>query len=46
MIYIILSAVSVVMLFGSVCSCFKLGDRDGICQYDSHKAEKGEEDCL
>ena len=45
MIYIILAVVAVVMLFGSVCACFKLGDRDGICQY-THKAEKGEEDCL
>lgn len=39
MIYLILSAVSVALLFGSVCTCFKLGDRDGICKYNSHKDE-------
>ena len=33
MIYIIAVIVSVVMLLGSVCVCFKLGDRDGICDY-------------
>ena len=46
MIYIILSAVAVVMLFGSVCACFKLGDRDGICKYDPTDNERGETDCL
>ena len=34
MIYIILGVVSVVMLFGSVCACFQVGENDGICKYD------------
>lgn len=34
MIYIIFTIVSVVMLFGSVCACFKVGQADGICKYD------------
>lgn len=38
MIYLVLTIVSVVMLFGSVCACFKLGEKDGICQY--HPSEE------
>ena len=38
-IYIILAAVSVVLLLGSICTCFKLGDRDGICNYDYKKGD-------
>ena len=46
MIYLILSAVSVVLLFGAICTCFKLGENDGICQYDPTDLERGETDCL
>ena len=34
MIYIILTIVSVVMFFGSVCTCSKMGQNDGICNYN------------
>ena len=34
MITMILSIVSVVLLFGSVSACFKWGQDDGICDYD------------
>ena len=44
MIYIILGIVSVVMLFGSVCACFKWGEDEGICQYGHN--ERSETDCL
>ena len=41
MIYIILGIVSVTMLFGAICTCFKLGKNDGICQYDPTDDERG-----
>lgn len=33
MIYLVLAVVSVVMLFGSICACFQVGQNDGICNY-------------
>lgn len=41
MMYLFLAVVSVVMFFGSVCNCFKVGQNEGICQYDYDEAEKG-----
>ncbi len=37
MIYIILAVVSGVVLFGAVCTCFKMGQKDGICKYGNDK---------
>lgn len=34
MIYILSAVFAVVMFFGSVCTCFKWGEDDGICNYN------------
>lgn len=34
MIYLILAVFAVVVLFGSVCTCSKMGQDDGICNYN------------
>ncbi|MBE6693952.1 MAG: hypothetical protein E7589_04240 [Ruminococcaceae bacterium] len=31
--YVLVAMMSVVMLAGSVCNCFKLGEAEGICKY-------------
>lgn len=31
--YVSVAAMSVLMLAGSVCNCFKLGEAEGICKY-------------
>ena len=39
MIYIILAVVSIIMLFGTICTCFKVGQVDGICKYNTSEDE-------
>ena len=41
MLYFVLTIALTIMFFGSICNCFKVGQNDGICQYDYDEAEKG-----
>ena len=34
MIYIILGVISLVLVGGAICSCAKVGEKEGICKYD------------
>lgn len=37
MLYLILSAVAVVLVFGTICTCYKVGQDENICNYDYKK---------